>query len=92
MPDRIAGNPPSASMPQERICRNCGRTFILRQNEQEAFAARGWDLPKICMECNRAAGEQRERERQQQEDQRWQQKKEREQVIFHERLKTWKVV
>ena len=61
MPDRIAGNPPSASMPQERICRNCGRTFILRQNEQEAFAARGWDLPKICMECNRAAGEQRER-------------------------------
>ena len=92
MPDRIAGNPPSASMPQERICRNCGRTFILRQNEQEAFAARGWDLPKICMECNRAAGEQRGRERQQQEDQRWQQKKEREQAIFHDRLKTWKVV
>lgn len=55
MPDRIAGNPPAAPMPQERICRGCGRTFILRQNEQEVFSARGWDLPKICMECNRAA-------------------------------------
>ena len=63
MPDRIAGNPPAVPMPQERICRSCGRTFILRQNEQEVFSARGWDLPKICMECNRAAGEQRERER-----------------------------
>ena len=43
MPDRIAGNPPAAPMPQERICRGCGRTFILRQNEQEVFSARGWD-------------------------------------------------
>lgn len=47
MPDRIAGNPPAAPMPQERICRNCGRTFILRQNEQEAFAARGLSLIHI---------------------------------------------
>lgn len=92
MADIVADNPSVTPNPQELICSSCGRKFILRRNEQEQFANRGWELPKNCIECNKAAREQQDKKREQQENQWWQQEREEEQAVFHERLKAWNVV
>ncbi len=92
MADIIADNTSATPNTQVLICRSCGRRFIFRRNEQEQFAKRGWEIPLNCIECNKETKEKKNKEREKLENQRWQQKKEEESAIFHERLKAWNVV
>ena len=35
-------------------CRDCGRTFIFRSDEQNFFAEKGYDEPTRCKDCRTA--------------------------------------
>ena len=92
MTDLSKENQPSIPYTREILCSVCGRRFLFRGFEQETFARRGWEEPRRCMACRKAAQELRRKEEERRENEKWQLEKEKEKKIFHEQLKDWKVV
>lgn len=46
-------------MEKKIVCRRCGETFTITEQEQKWYEEKGFELPKNCSRCRAAKREER---------------------------------